>query len=61
MDGIINYDECLRNIYEESTEEEKMVISNILGMRSLNNNFTSIQLKLADEIIKKYRPDYYKE
>jgi hypothetical protein len=61
MDGIINYDECLRNIYEEATEEEKMVISNILGMRNLNYNFTSIQLKSADEIIKKYRPDYYKE
>lgn len=60
MDGIINYDECLRNIYKEATEEEKEVISNILGMRSLNYNFTSIQLKLADEIIKKYHPEYYK-
>lgn len=60
MEGKINYDECLRNIYKEATEEEKEVISNILGMRSLNNNFTSIQLKLADEIIKKYHPEYYK-
>lgn len=60
MEGIINYDECLRNIHEEATEEEKEVISNILGMRSLNYNFTSIQLKLADEIIKKYHPEYYK-
>lgn len=60
MEGIINYDECLRNIYEEATEKEKEVISNILGMRNLNNNFTSIQLKLADEIIKKYHPEYYK-
>lgn len=60
MEGIINYDECLRNIYEEATEKEKEVILNILRMRSLNNNFTSIQLKLADEIIKKYHPEYYK-
>ena len=60
MEGIINYDECLRNIYEEATEKEKEVISNILGMRSLNYNFTSIQLKLVDEIIKKYHPEYYK-
>lgn len=60
MEGKINYDECLRNIYKEATEEEKEVISNILGMRSLNYNFTSIQLKLADEIIKKYHPEYYK-
>lgn len=60
MEGKINYDECLRNIHEEATEEEKEVISNILGMRSLNYNFTSIQLKLADEIIKKYHPEYYK-
>lgn len=60
MEGIINYDECLRNIYEEATEKEKEVISNILAMRSLYNNFTSIQLKLADEIIKKYHPEYYK-
>ena len=60
MEGIINYDECLRNIYEEATEKEKEVISNILAMRSLYNNFTSNQLKLADEIIKKYHPEYYK-
>lgn len=60
MEGIINYDECLRNIYEDATEKEKKVILNILGMRSLSNNFTSIQLKLADEIIKKYHPEYYK-
>lgn len=60
MEGKINYDECLRNIHKEATEKEKEIISNILGMRSLNNNFTSIQLKLADEIIKKYHPEYYK-
>ena len=28
MEGIINYDECLRNIYEEATEKEKEVILN---------------------------------
>ena len=60
MKGIINKPEVLKNIYDEATEEEKSIIKNILSMWKLTGKTTYIQEKMADEIIKKYRPEYYK-
>lgn len=60
MQGIINKPEVLKNIYDEATEEEKSIIKNILSMWKLTGKTTYIQGKMADEIIKKYRPEYYK-
>ena len=60
MQEIINKPEVLKNIFDEATEEEKEVIRNILGMWNLYVKSNYAQEKLADEIIKKYRPEYYK-
>lgn len=60
MDGKINYDECLRNIYDkDATEEEKILIDGYFGMKNLGNDMSSYcQQKDIVKLIKKYRPEY---
>ncbi len=59
MKGIIDKTFCLHNIYEDATDEEKQIIRNILAMWEINKNATELQIKKAEEIIKKYRPEYF--
>ncbi len=59
MEKIIDYEQILKNIYEEANMEDKDSISTILGLIEKNGEINPHLQAQAKEICKKYRPKLF--
>ena len=55
-----NYKTVLENIFEKASEKEKMQINTLLTYINGQGSLDSYQERMADKIIIKYRPEFYK-
>ena len=60
MKGFIDYKTVLENIFEKASEKEKMQINTLLAFLNGQGSLDSHQERMADKIIIKYRPGFYK-
>lgn len=60
MKGYIDYKTVLENIFEKASEKEKMQINTLLAFFNGQGSLDSHQERMADKIIIKYRPEFYK-
>lgn len=60
INGIMNKGQILKNIYDSScvTEKDKQLIDDILSTSEMGIR-TSATDRIQDEIIRKYRPEYF--
>lgn len=59
MEKIIDYEQILKNIYEEANMEDKDSISRILGLIKKDSEINPHLQIQAKEIVKKYRPKLF--
>ena len=55
-----DYKTVLENIFEKASEKEKMQINTLLTYINIQGSLYPHQERMADKIIIKYRPEFYK-
>lgn len=60
MKGFIDYKTVLENIFEKASEKEKLQINTLLSYFNVQGSLNPHQERMADKIIIKYRPEFYK-
>ena len=60
MKEFIDYKTVLENIFEKASEKEKLQINTLLSYFNVQGSLNPHEEGMADKIIIKYRPEFYK-